>query len=67
MADKNLELKIEDVAGKMTWHDVVRHYKPEATDEEIAWLIWNETCYPFDNETTLRQINSYFNPQIIKP
>jgi hypothetical protein len=56
-------LTAEQVENKMTWQDVIRYYKPDATEEEIEYLLWNETCYPFSDETTLRQINNYFKNQ----
>lgn len=39
-----------------TWIDYMRRLKPDITDEEAEYILWNETCYPFDNETTLKQI-----------
>jgi hypothetical protein len=53
-------LTIEDIDGKMTWIDVIRHYAPETTEQEAEYFLWNETCYPFDNETALKQIQNHF-------
>jgi hypothetical protein len=53
-------LKLDDIVGK-TWRDVVRHYKPEATSEEADYILWERTCFPSCNETTLKQLNTIFN------
>jgi hypothetical protein len=55
------QLTHDEVDGKMTWTEVVRYYKPDATDDEVEYLLWNETCYPFSDESTLKQINRFFN------
>lgn len=54
------EISEKEFEGK-TWGDVVRQYKPDATDEEVEYILWNETCYPFDTETALKQIHAFFN------
>lgn len=45
---------------KLTWGEVIRAFKPDASDEFVDFFLWECTCYPFDNETTLQQIESYF-------
>lgn len=50
-----------------TWRDVFQKYKPDITDDEINYILWNETCFPFDNEITLKQIESFLNGSPIKP
>lgn len=51
----------EQVDGKMTWREVIRYYKPDATDDECEYLLWNETCFPFSDETTLKQLELLLN------
>lgn len=53
-------LSIKQVAGKMTWLEVMRHYRPDITEEEAEYILWNETCYPFDLRTALKQIYYFF-------
>ena len=55
-------LKIEDLENK-TWGEIVRHYKPEATDEEVDFILWEQTCYPMDNFTTIEQLNVLFKAE----
>lgn len=56
-------LTIEQVYGKMTWLEVVQYYKPEATEKEAEHILWEHTCYPFSDETTLRQITHLLNSE----
>jgi hypothetical protein len=37
------------------WGDLVRQYKPNATAEEIDFILWEHTCYPFGNEEMVRK------------
>ena len=55
-----MDLRKENIDGKMSWHAIMKHYKPDITEKEADYILWNETCYPFDNEITLSQINEYF-------
>jgi len=60
----NKELTINEVIKeKLTWGEVVRHYDPKITDDKVDYILWNETCYPFDNETTVKQIYQLFKKQ----
>lgn len=61
------ELTKEDVDGKMTWREVIRYYWPEKTNEECEYILWNETCYPFSDETTCHQIYNLYLTQLSKP
>jgi hypothetical protein len=45
----------------MTWLDIFRKYDPNITEDEATYILWNETCFPFDNETTLKQIEEWFS------
>jgi len=47
--------------GKFSWYDCIRHYYPDATDEECEYILWEETCYPFSTEKAIEQIWKYFN------
>ena len=43
----------------MNFADVVRHYKPDATEHDIDFTIWNDTCFPFGKvRQVVRQIHS---------
>ncbi len=37
-----------------TWRDMAREYVPKATDEEIDFILWEYTCYPFGSEEDVR-------------
>ena len=52
-------LKVEDIQGK-TWGEVVRYFKPEATDEQVEIILWEKTCYPMSVKDTLAQLNELF-------
>lgn len=55
------ELTIDRVIeNKFSWGDVIRYYKPDATDDEIEFILWEKTCYPMDSETTVKQVYQYF-------
>ncbi|HVT84315.1 MAG TPA: hypothetical protein VHD35_03890 [Chitinophagaceae bacterium] len=54
------DLKVEDIDGKMSWLEVMKTYKPDITEEEAEYILWEETCYPFDDETTLERIKTFF-------
>ncbi len=47
-----------------TWREVFETYKPEITDDEISSFLWNFTCYPFDDLTTLKQIELHFKSNL---
>jgi len=40
----------------MSWHGVIRHYWPDASDEHCEFVLWECTCYPFDTKTALKQL-----------
>lgn len=58
------ELKIEDVDGKMTWHQVFNYYFPKMKANEIDFILWEHTCYPFDGEETLKQVYKLYEQRI---
>ncbi len=43
-----------------TWRDIFTKYDPDITNEEIDAFLWEQTCYPFDNERTIEQIEEYY-------
>jgi len=55
-------LELEDLENK-TWGEIVRYYKPESTDEEVDSILWEHTCYPMDNFTTIQQLNVLFEAE----
>lgn len=42
--------------GNKTWGEQVREHFPEADDQLVDFILWSLTCFPFDTESTLRQI-----------
>ena len=40
---------------KRTYQDLVREYFPKATDEEVEFILWEKTAFPFASEATLRE------------
>jgi hypothetical protein len=47
--------------NKMSFFDIIKHYKEDVTEEEAESILWNETCYPFSTAIAIRQIYEYFN------
>ena len=58
------ELTNEDVHEKMTWPQVFRHYWPSMPEDEIDFLLYEHTCFPFDHEQTLKQIYKMYKHQV---
>lgn len=54
------QLSKEDVDGKMSWVEVMRKYNPDITEKEANYILWNETCFPFDDEIAFSQVHQYF-------
>lgn len=48
---------------KLTWGEVIRAFKPDASDEEVDFVLWEHTCYPFDNEMTLKQLEQFYEKE----
>lgn len=46
--------------NKFNWVDCVRYYYPQYTDDECSFILWNRTCFPFDSDTTLKQLYELF-------
>lgn len=47
---------VKSITKDSTWHDTVRYYFPNATDEECDYILWEETCFPLSGEETLKQL-----------
>ncbi len=45
---------------KKTWQELFVEYKQDITDDDINYILWNETCYPFDDKITVEQIDQHF-------
>ncbi len=50
----------KDCQEKVTWLEVMKGYDSTITEDEANYILWNETCYPFDTVTALKQIKEYF-------
>jgi hypothetical protein len=50
------ELTIE-MANKMNYIDLVKHFRPEWSDEQCEFYLWEYTCFPFHYEETIKQLN----------
>ena len=40
---------------RKSWLDVAKEIIPEITEDQVSYILWEETCYPFDYETALKQ------------
>lgn len=56
-------LTIEDIKKLTSWGDIVRHYKPDVTDEEADFILWEKTCYPMSTVETIKQLNEFFKAE----
>lgn len=57
----------EVIAKKMTWIDCMIYYDPSVTEDQANNILWNQTCYPFCSEITLRQIKEYLTKETQAP
>jgi len=62
--ENNLTGKASYVNPLFSWIDLFRTYKSDITEKEVDYILWNETCYPFDNETTIEQVKNYFDNEL---
>jgi len=46
-----------DMANKMPFIDWVKHFKPDWTDEECEFYLWEYTCFPLHFAETIKQLN----------
>ncbi len=54
MEDLTVEYAIKN---KFTTIDLVKYFKPEWSDEQCDFYLWEKTCYPFSMEATISQLN----------
>lgn len=45
------------IANIMSANECVKYFRPDWTDEECDYYVWNETCYPFSTEKFIEQLN----------
>lgn len=38
---------MNDKDDDQTYEDLVRRYFPDATDDEVGFILWEKTCFPF--------------------
>ena len=57
MKQLTLEYVLEN---KFSINDCVRYFKPDISDEEADFIIWEQTCFPFSNEIMIQQLNKLF-------
>lgn len=48
------------IENKFTPIDCVKYFKPEWTDEECDFYLWEFTCFPFSTEILIEQLNNKF-------
>jgi hypothetical protein len=56
---KRLTLKYA-VDNGFTPIDCVKYFRPEWSDEECDFYLWNFTCFPMSIEDTIKQLNEKF-------
>lgn len=49
--------------NEISWLDYMKTFRPDITEEEAEYILWNETCYPFSDEITIKQLNAFFKTQ----
>jgi hypothetical protein len=50
------ELTIE-MANQMPYINWVKHFKPDWTDEQCEFYLWEYTCFPFGFKDVIKQLN----------
>ena len=48
------------IEHKFTAIDCIKYFKPDWTNEECDFHLWNETCYPFSTDIMMSQLNEEF-------
>ena len=54
------ELTIEmamDIVTKTSYIDCVKYFRPDWTDDECEFYLWEHTCYPFGLKEIIKQLN----------
>lgn len=54
------QLYKKDVLGKLNFQQIFNYYFPEMEEEEVEFLLWEETCYPFSLSQTLKDIYNIY-------
>ena len=47
--------------------DCVKYFNPTWEDYQCTAFLWEHTCFPFDGETTIKQLNEAFLNKEVKP
>ena len=58
--NKMTELTIEmamDIANKTSYKDWVKHFRPDWSDDECDFYIWEYTSFPFGFKDVIKQLN----------
>jgi hypothetical protein len=45
------------MANDMTYIEWVKHFKPDWTDEQCEFYLWEYTCFPFTFKDVIKQLN----------
>ena len=45
----------EIIENGKSWLEVAKEIIPEITEYQVSFILWEETCYPFDDATALKQ------------
>lgn len=48
------------IDNKFTAVDCIRYFKPDWSDEECDFYLWEFTYYPFSMEIMIEKLNKYF-------
>jgi len=46
-----------DMAKDMTFIDCVKHFRPQWTDQQCEFYLWEYTCFPLHFAETIKQLN----------
>jgi hypothetical protein len=49
-----------DILNGKTWLEYIQSFNQKITEKEADYILWNETCYPFDTEIAVQQVKQYF-------
>ena len=48
------------IKNKFSGIDCIKYFKPDWTDEDCDFHLWNETCFPFSTTILIAQLNEEF-------
>lgn len=43
--------------NKMSPLDLVSYFRPDWSEDELSYYLWNLTCWPFSLEDVIKQLN----------